>query len=60
MINSKFIKMKIIERGLTQIEVANYIGITPETLSRWINGELGNINKFIKLCKFLNIDAREL
>lgn len=58
--NTKIIKMKIIEKGYSQKEIAKKLNITEETLSRWINGKLGNIEKFIELCKILDIEIKEL
>lgn len=60
MLNTKLIKSKIVERGYTQREIAEMLNITEVTLSKWINGKLGNIETFIKLCKFLDIDIRNL
>lgn len=58
--DTKIIKIKIIEKGYSQREIAKRLNITEETLSRWINGKLGNIEKFIELCKLLDIDVKEL
>ncbi len=58
--NTRIIKMKIIEKGYSQREVAKMLGIREETLSRWIAGKLGNIEKFIELCKILDIDINDL
>lgn len=58
-INSKIIKMKIIEKGYTNREIANKLNIHEQTISNWINGKMGNIEKFIELCKILDIDINE-
>lgn len=58
--NTKLFKMKIIDKGYTQREVAKMLDIREETLSRWISGKLGNIDKFIELCKILDIDINDL
>lgn len=57
--NTHIIKTKIIEKGYTQKEIAEKLGITEVTLSRWVNGKLGNIEKFIKLCKILEITPND-
>lgn len=58
--NTHIIKMKIIEKGYSQREIAKMLGIREETLSRWIAGKLGNIDTFIELCKILDIDIKDL
>ena len=57
--NTKIIKIKIIEKGYNQKEIAEKLGITDVTLSKWINGKLGNIEKFIELCQILDIDINK-
>lgn len=59
-INSKTIKIKIIEKGYTNKEIANMLNLSEQTISNWINGKLGNIEKFIELCKILDIEIKEL
>lgn len=53
--NHSQIKIQIIKKGLTQKEIAEKLNISEATLSRWINGKLGNIDKFIKLCYILEL-----
>lgn len=60
MLNTKVIKTKIIEMNCTQKEIAEKIGISEVTLSKWINGEIGNIKKFIELCNILNIEIADI
>lgn len=60
MYNLKIIKIKIIENGYTQKEIADKIGVTQVTLSKWINGKIGNIEKFIELCEILNINIKDI
>ena len=59
-INSKIIKIKIIEKGYTNREIAKMLNLNEQTISNWINGKLGNIEKFIELCKILDIEIKEL
>lgn len=58
--NTIIIKSKITEKGYTQRKIAKELDISEVTLSKWINGKLGNIDKFIKLCIMLDIDVNEL
>lgn len=58
--NTYKIKMKIIEKGYSNKEIAKILEVREETISRWINGKIGNISKFIELCKILDIDIRDL
>lgn len=60
MYDLKVIKVKIIESGKSQKELAKEIGITEVTLSKWINGQIGNISKFIELCKILDINIDDI
>lgn len=61
MINSKIIKLKIIDNEYTQKEIANKINISEVTLSKWINGKIGNnIIKFIELCHILDIEIKDI
>ena len=50
---SKMIKSKRSDRGLR--EVANEIGISLSTLSRVENGNLPDIDSYMKLCKWLEV-----
>lgn len=59
-LDTKIIKIKIIEKGYTQKEIAKKIGVTEQTLINWINGQIGNNKKFIELLNFLNITIDEL
>ncbi len=57
--NHNVIKIEIIRNGFSQKEIADKINISEATLSRWINGNLGNIDKFIKLCYLLNLNIND-
>jgi transcriptional regulator with XRE-family HTH domain len=50
---SKMIKQKRGERGLR--EVAKQVGISVSTLSRVENGNLPDIDSYMKLCKWLEV-----
>lgn len=58
--NMKVLKAKIIQIGSTQKEIAKQLGIREETLSRWLNGHIGNIRIFLNLCDFLDVDIKDL
>lgn len=57
--NQNQIKIQIIRKNKSQKEIAEEIGISEATLSRWINGKLGNIAKFIKLCYLLDLNIND-
>ncbi|MFN8288974.1 MAG: helix-turn-helix transcriptional regulator [Chitinophagaceae bacterium] len=52
---SKMIKSKRSDRGLR--EVAKEIGISLSTLSRVENGNLPDIDSYMKLCKWLEVSV---
>ena len=55
------IKIKAIENNLNYAEIAQKIGVSEQTISNWSNGRaISNIEKFIKMCKLLNIDIKDL
>lgn len=54
--NNNKIKIAIIKKGYSQKEIAERIKMSEATLSRWINGKLGNIDKFIELCYILDLN----
>lgn len=45
------------ERNLSQREVANYVGVTEATVSRWESGQIGNMrrDRIDKLARILNV-----
>ncbi|MBG0765665.1 MAG: helix-turn-helix transcriptional regulator [Tissierellales bacterium] len=59
--NLDFLKAKIIEKGLTQKEVAEEIGINPKTLNAKLNGrEKMTLQDFHKIVKILILNSQEL
>lgn len=56
------IKSRRIALGLTQKEVADYVGVSEATLSRWESGEIKNLrrNRIAALAKILNVDVFSL
>lgn len=58
--NMKILKARIVERNYKQKEIAKQLGIREETLSRWLNGHIGNIRIFLNLCDFLDVDIKDL
>lgn len=56
--NMNIIKIQMIKKGYSQKEIAEKIEISEGTLSRWANGKIGNIEKFIKLCNLLELEIK--
>lgn len=58
----KFLKQELDIRGYTQADLANAIGTTQVTVSRWVNGDTTRIKKvwLERIAKFLNITYEEL
>lgn len=57
----KFIAECRKEKGLTQIELANQLGITDKSVSKWENGVcLPDPSQYKPLCNILNITINEL
>ncbi len=55
--NTNKIKAKIVERGMTQGEVAEIIGISANSFSRKINGKRDfSLSEAISLCSVLNLE----
>ena len=60
-INMNTLKSKIVEKGFTIREISKEIDINEQTISNWLNNRnMSNINKFIDLIIFLDIDLRDL
>lgn len=58
--NANKIKAKIVERGMTQGEVAKIIGISPNSLSRKLLGKRDFLlSEAIALCTVLELDNPE-
>lgn len=58
----KRIRERRIERGLTQREVANYVGVTEATISRWESSYIGNMrrDRIAKLAKILELSPVDI
>lgn len=52
-----FIKQRRVKLGLTQKEVADYVGVSEATLSRWESGQIENLkrNRIAALAKILKV-----
>jgi transcriptional regulator with XRE-family HTH domain len=50
------------QAGLTQAQLAVFIGVTTNTIQNWENGKSGveQIEKFLKLCEVLDCNLRDL
>lgn len=49
------------QRGISQLEVAVQLGVTPTTVSRWENGHtLPHSHWLVRLASILDVDRRDL
>lgn len=49
------LKASLTENRKTQRELANYLGTTQQTVSRWLTGvNEPNLSTLLKICEFLN------
>lgn len=49
------LKASLTENCKTQKELANYLGTTQQTVSRWLTGvNEPNLSTLLKICEFLN------
>lgn len=61
MINTTRIKIAILEKNFTVIELAEKLQINVNTISRWINGKnLNSIKKFIEMLEILELDINDI
>jgi len=55
------IKAVLAEKGVTNKELAEALGIAPQTVSRWCTNDMQpSIEKLYSIAKYLKIDVREL
>lgn len=55
--NYKLLKIKMLEKDVTQTVLADKIGISPQSLSRKMLGKREfKVSEIIKICDYLNID----
>lgn len=55
------IKAALAEKGVTNKELAEALGIAPQTVSRWCTNDMQpSIEKLFSIAKYLKIDIREL
>lgn len=60
MINTRLIKAKIVENGLTQAELAKQMGMTPKTFSVKMNSGKFGLDEADKMISLLHIEKPEL
>lgn len=59
--NTEQIKIAIYKKKETQKEIAEKIGINPQTLTYWINDQnTKNIKNFLKLMQYLDLSIDDL
>lgn len=58
----RLIKSKRIAKGLTMKEVANFVGVSEASVSKWESGKIDNIrsDKLMKLAEILDIPVIDL
>ena len=57
----QIIKIKAIEKNYTYKQIAEKTGVTEQTIVNLANGRIPkNIKNFIKICKLLDIDIKDL
>jgi len=55
------IKAVLAEKGVTNKELAEALGIAPQTVSRWCTNDMQpSIEKLFSIARHLKIDVREL
>lgn len=61
MIDTKIIKIAMIENNISVIELARKLDINVNTVSRWINNKnIENVDKFLEMLKILNIEIKDI
>lgn len=55
-----FITMKRKERGMTQAEVAERLGVSFQAVSKWENGTIPNVEILVELAKLLHVSTDTL
>ena len=60
-LNKKFIKHWLIDNGATQVELADAVGVSPVTFSRYLNDRRGvPVSVLFSLAEEMRADVREL
>nr|DAS24862.1 MAG TPA: Repressor protein CI [Caudoviricetes sp.] len=55
------LKKMLKERGKTQLELAEFVGVSDASVNNWVNGiKLPRMDKVDKICKFLNVKRSDL
>lgn len=55
------LKKMLKERGKTQLELAEFAGVSDASVNNWVNGiKLPRMDKVDKICKFLNVKRSDL
>lgn len=56
----KVFKVAKAKQDMTNKEIAEAVGIIPQSVTQYLNGRLPSLPTFLKLAKVLNIDLGEL
>lgn len=55
------IKAVLAEKGVTNKELAEALGIAPQTVSRWCTNDMQpSVEKLFSIAKYLKVDAKQL
>lgn len=55
------LKEMLKERGKTQLELAEFVGVSDASVNNWVNGiKLPRMDKVDKICKFLKVKRSDL
>lgn len=63
-LNSKItpnLRVKFAEKNIKQKEIANLLGVTPQQVSRWVNGEaIPSLETSLKMAYIIECDVKDL
>lgn len=59
--NVQKIKIAMLEKGITVIEMSKLLDVNINTVSRWVNGKhLNSIEKFLEMLEILNLEIKDI
>ena len=61
MLNIKNVKIEIVKKDITNVQLAEKLGMNVNTISRWLNGNnLEQIEKFLEMLKILDLNVNDI